>query len=116
MKNIILTLATVAIISMSTAAHSSASWYVGKVSRVALLGADGSFIVTFKNSALDDCQYKYANFNGSSLGEQRLKHAYSMALTSLTTGVNMGVVIDKAKNGPGGACNAYGMTADLRAN
>jgi hypothetical protein len=116
MKNILLILSTIAIITMSTAAHSSASWYVGKVARVALSAADGSFIVTFKNAALDDCQFKYANFNGSSLGEQRMKHAYSMAITSLTTGVDMGIVIDKAKNGPGGACDAYGMTADLRAN
>lgn len=116
MKNIILTLAAVTIITMSIAAHSAASWYVGKVSRVALLRADGSFIVTLKSSALDDCQYKYAYFNSSSLGEQRMKHAYSMALTSLTTGVDMGIVIDKAKNGPDGQCDAYGMTADLRAN
>jgi hypothetical protein len=116
MKNIILAFFTVAIITLSTSVYSAGSWYVGEVKRIALIGSDGSFIVTLKNTALDNCKHKYAYFNAGSLGEGRLKHAYSMALTSLTAGVDMGIVIDKAVNGPDGQCNAYGMTADLRAN
>ncbi|WP_064791911.1 hypothetical protein [Shewanella woodyi] len=116
MKSLILILAVITVFSYSASAHSAGAWYVGKVKRVALLASDGSFIVTLKNTALDDCQHKYAYFSGSSLGDGRLKNAYAMALTSLTAGLNMGIVIDKARNGPGGKCNAYGMTADLRAN
>lgn len=48
-------------------------------------------------------------------GGNRLNHAYAMALTSIASGMDMGIVIDKAKNGDGGLCHAYGMTADLRA-
>jgi len=92
------------------------AWYVGKVKRVTFAGSDGSFIITFKNLALDDCQHKYAYFTDNTLGPDRLKQAYSMALTSVTTGLNMGVVIDKSTNGSGGQCNAIGMAADLRAN
>lgn len=98
------------------AAHADRQWYVGQVSRVALIdGNDSSFIVSFKNGALDDCQYKYAYFYGGMIGQERLKSAYALAITSLTTGLDMGVVIDKAVNGAGGQCNATGMAADLRA-
>ncbi|MDC5850977.1 hypothetical protein OPW32_17415 [Vibrio europaeus] len=100
----------------SSLSYASASWYVGKVSRVALTGADGSFVVTFSNTALDDCKHKYAYFDGQDIGEGMLKNAYTLALTSLTTGLNMGIVIDKSVNGSGGQCKAFGMTADLRAN
>lgn len=117
MKKLTTTFCAGLLLIMSSTAHSAVSWYAGEVARVALLStADGSFIVTFKNAALDGCKHKYAYFNVSSLGEQQVKHAYSMAITSLTTGVDMGIVIDKTKNGTNGSCNATGMTADLRAN
>ena len=64
------------------------SWYTGKVSRVVLIGSE--------------------------LGDDRLKHTYTMAFTSLTTKVTMGAVINKDINGVGGQCRATGMTADLR--
>lgn len=79
----------------SFSALAQPAWYVGKVSRVALSGSDGTFVVMFKNAQLDDCQYKYAYFYGSKLGDAQLKHAYSMALTSVTAGLDMGIVIDK---------------------
>ena len=116
MKRSVQTLVAAILVFGSLSAQAVPAWYVGKVSRVALSGSDGSFIITFKNTVLDDCQHKYVYFIGSELGEGRLKHAYTMALTSATAGLNMGVVIDKETNGSGGLCKAIGMTADLRAN
>ncbi|MFC6755219.1 hypothetical protein, partial [Halorubrum tibetense] len=72
--------------SVSSAAP---NWYVGQVSRVALGAPDGSFIVTLKSSALDNCQHKYAYFNVSQIGAEQTKAAYTMALTSLSTGLDM---------------------------
>jgi hypothetical protein len=94
--------------------HAGSAWYVGPVKRVALLGSDGSFVVTVENDVLSDCNYQYAYFDVAKLGIERVNKAYTMALTSLSTGYNMGIVIDKDINGPGGDCYAKGMTADLR--
>ena len=117
MKKSTISCITLIIVLFSGAVSASPAWYAGKVSRIALTGGnDGSFIVTFDNSNLDDCMHKYAYFRGSQLGDGRLKHAYTMALTSLTTKVSMGIVIDKSVNGSGGICEAMGMTADLRSN
>ena len=99
-------------------AHSSSyaqnAWYVGKVSRIALV--NNGFVLTFKNNALSDCKYKYAYFTNNSLSDVQLKNAYTIALTSITTGLEMGIVINKSLNGNNGICNATGMVADLRAN
>ncbi|MCU7829570.1 MAG: hypothetical protein KZQ85_10935 [Candidatus Thiodiazotropha sp. (ex Myrtea sp. 'scaly one' KF741663)] len=114
MRKISVVMAAVALYFTAFNVNAANQWYVGKVARIALLQNDGSFIVTFKNSALDDCEYKYAHFFVNSLGADQVKNAYAMALTSLTTGVDMGIVIDK--NGIGEQCDATGMTADLRAN
>lgn len=97
-----------------TVSSAANAWYRGEVARVALNGSDGSFIITMKSGALDDCMHKYAYFKVSVLGAERVSKAYTIALMSLSTGMEMGVVIDKAVNGPGGYCDAVGMTADLR--
>lgn len=109
-------LAALMTISCMGAANAAAEFYSGTVTRVALLGTDGSFIVTLNNSSLDDCQHRYAFIYAEDLGEIKVDRAYQMALTSITTGVEMGVVIDKDTNGAGGQCRAIGMTADLRAS
>ena len=102
------------ILFMPAPVFSANAWYRGVVNRVALVGADGSFIVTFSNAVLSDCAWSYANFYVSELGAERVKMSYAMAITSLTTGRSMGIVIDKDRNAPGGNCFAAGMTADLR--
>jgi len=101
---------------LSSQVFAQANWYKGPVERLALYKDDGSFVITLKNSVLDDCKHNYAYFDGATLGEGQLKAAYTMAITSLTTGVQMGVVIDKFTNGPDGYCYAVGMAADLTAN
>lgn len=102
------------ILFMPAPVFSANAWYQGVVNRVALAGADGSFLVTFSNAALSDCAWGYAYFNVGALGAERVKLSYAMAVTSLTTGRPMGIVIDKDVNGPGGNCHATGVTADLR--
>lgn len=106
-------LVSVSVLS-SLPAHAASAWYVGKVSRIALIGS--GFIVRFKNDALNNCKYKYAYFTIEKLDELKVKQAYSMALTSLTANINMGVVFNIDTNGVGGLCYATGMAADLRAN
>lgn len=101
---------------ISSSVFAEAHWYKGPVERLALYKEDGSFVVSFKNSVLNDCKHKFAYFDGSKLGEGQLKAAYTMAITSITDGVQMGVVIDKNVNGPDGLCYAVGMAADLTAN
>lgn len=114
-KRILLALLlTVTTFTISFTANATPAWYVGKVSRIALIG--NGFIVTFKNDVLKNCKHKYVYFTISKLDELRVNQAYSLALTSLTANVNMGVVFDIDANGIGGLCYAYGMAADLRAN
>ena len=96
----------------SMAASASNAWYSGVVTNISLLGND-SFVVTLDTSALDDCKCKYAYFNAGQIGVDTAKQAYTMALTSLTTGKTMGIVIDKSINGTGGECDATGMVASL---
>ena len=103
---------TVSFFSCNVSAKNA--WYNGVVDRVALLRSDGSFVITFSSQSLDDCKHKYAYFEVSDLGIDRVKAAHAMALISLTSGMNFGVVIDKDINGIDGICRAAGMTADLR--
>ncbi len=102
---------------LTTSVSAAPAWYSGQVARLALVGnPEGSFLVTFKNSALDNCSYGYAYFRTDQLSEVQIKNAYVLALTSLTAGLEMGIVIDKSINGPGGQCEAVGMmAADLKA-
>ncbi len=113
MKNLLIAISFIMILPQISLAD--AAWYSGTVSRVALING-GSFIVTFDESTLDDCRNRYAYFRPSQLSDETLKHAYTLALTSITTKMQMGVVIDKAVNGVGGLCYAIGMAADLRSN
>ncbi|WP_102796419.1 hypothetical protein [Bowmanella denitrificans] len=89
------------------------AWYTGEVSRIALLKGEG-FVLTFANNSLDDCEEKYAYFSNDHIDEVEVQRAYSLALTSLTTGLQMGVVVDKQALGSDGRCYATGMVADLR--
>lgn len=60
-----------------------------------------------------DCAHRYVYFDLSKLGELRLKHSYTIAMTAFATGKTMGTVIDKSINGSGGKCYATGMAADI---
>ena len=112
MKRSIISL-IVLLLSAATA-HAGPAWYAGPVDRVSPFGSDGSFLVTLENGVLNDCMHNYAYFYVGQLGLERVKNAYAIALTSITTGKEMGIVIDKTINGSGGNCHATGMTADLR--
>jgi hypothetical protein len=112
-QNVIIVLIVILFL-MPLSAVSENQWYRGVVNRVSLLGADGTFLVTLDNGALSDCSYGYVRFSVGELGQDRVKMAYTLAITSLTTGRPMGVVIDKDLNGVDGDCYASGMTADLR--
>ena len=100
---------------LSLQAVAKPTWYSGQVNRVSLTSGDSSFLVTMKNGVLDDCQHEYVYFYADKLGAEKTRSAYTLAVTSVTTGLEMGVVIDKSINGPGGRCEATGMVADLRA-
>lgn len=89
------------------------AWYTGEVSRIALIEGQG-FVLTFANNSLDDCAGKYVYFSNNYIDEIQVQRAYSLALTSLTTGLQMGVVVDKQALGSDGRCYAIGMVADLR--
>ncbi len=62
----------------------------------------------FESTALDDCQYDYVYFDDNTLGEKKVDRALSMALAAQASERVIGVVIDKAINGPGGRCDANG--------
>jgi hypothetical protein len=79
-----------------------------------LLSDDGSFVVTVNTDAFDDCAYKYAYFLTSNVGAERIKMAYAMAMTSVTTKMEMNFVIDKAAKGPSGQCYVTGMVSGIR--
>lgn len=66
------------------------------------------FIVTFDGPALDDCQYKYAYYQVGTLGDKKVDRALSVALMPRASGETLGVVVDKAVNGPGGQCSSNG--------
>lgn len=67
MKKLVAVL-TLMISAISCNLFASNAWYNGVVERVALLRADGSFIVTFENDKLDDCSHQYVYFEVSNLG------------------------------------------------
>ena len=54
MKKLTLAALSLSLMCSSSYVDAAAGWYVGQVKRVALISSDGSFIVTFKNSALDN--------------------------------------------------------------
>jgi len=109
-------LTMLSLLALSYSVSAENQWYVGPVYRIAFISGDGSFLASFKNGVLDDCKNKNVSFKSNDVGPERLKGVYTMAITSLTTGVNMGVVINKSINGPGGECRATGMTAEIRSN
>lgn len=87
------------------------------VNRVSLTGDEASpaFIVTFTNTALDDCSYGRVYFFKNDLGQDKFMLVYTLALKAVSSSaLDMGVVIDKAINGVGGQCRATVMAADIR--
>ncbi|MEM7363453.1 MAG: hypothetical protein AAF525_05480 [Pseudomonadota bacterium] len=97
----------------ASSVNSASAWYYGAVKRISLSSVgDGSFVVTVHGTALSDCQYGYAYFDVTDIGAVQVERAYSLAMISLTTGLEMGFVIDKAVNGAGGDC--FAKTADLK--
>lgn len=83
------------------------AWYYGTVKRIFVNTSDG-FVLMMNSAALDDCQYEYVYYKLSTLGDKKVDRAYSMALAAQASGRTLGVVIDKAINGPGGQCASSG--------
>lgn len=71
------------------------AWYWGKVTKIQTLHSDGSFLAYVDNDAIKaNCKYDRVEFLVSDMGLERTKLAYSMALTSISTGNKWGVVLD----------------------
>lgn len=77
------------------------------MTRVAFFGPN-DFIIMFDNELMADCKWEYVYFRESVLGRDLVRNAYSIAVTALASGRQMGVVVDKAINGPGGECRQEG--------
>jgi len=81
-------------------------WYYGNVERIYMF--NGGFVVKMTTTALSDCQWEYVYFRELTLPEKTVDRAYSMALSAQASGKQLGVVIDKTINGPGGMCECNG--------
>lgn len=94
--------------SLLIASNSDAqpAWYYGHIDRIFMY--TGGFVVKMDSSALSDCKHNYIYFKDAVLGETIVNRAYSMVLSGQSTGRLIGVVIDKAINGPGGYCDSSG--------
>ena len=89
----------VAVLFASSASAGNA-WYKGKVRSLLTSESDGSFMVYYDNSIIDDtCASKRVLFTVNNMGLERTKLAYAMALTALTTGKEYGLVIDIPSQG-----------------
>ncbi len=107
-------LVVLAIIFTSICSFANYQNYFGVVTRVSFLDDLGSFVVTVDSGVLDDCLYKYAYFKVNQIGQERVKMAYSMVLTSLTTKMKMNFVIDKDNKGTNGECYVGNMAAGIQ--
>lgn len=96
----------IACMTVSSVARAQSAWYAGEVKRIYLVS--NGFIITMKSSALDDCLHKYLYFQDGVIGERNVNRAYSMVLSAKARGALIGVVIDKAINGPNGKCESNG--------
>ena len=94
------------IISSMSTAQATPAWYYGKISRIYTF--NGGFVLTFDTTALDDCIHKYVYFRDSVLGEKTVSRSLSFAMSADAQDRRVGVVIDKAINGPGGRCDSNG--------
>ncbi|MEM7763889.1 MAG: hypothetical protein AAF290_07380 [Pseudomonadota bacterium] len=98
--------ATLLFAVITSTANAAPAWYYGTVSRIYMY--NGGFIIRLNGTALDDCMHQYLYFRDSDLGETTVSRAYSMILFAEQTDREVGVVIDKAINGPGGTCLSNG--------
>ncbi len=98
--------AVLALLMFSSTAMAVPNWYYGKVERV-FVYLEG-FVMEFDTTALDDCLHTYVYFKAPNLTEENINRALSVALSAQASGKTVGVVIDKAINGPGGHCNGNG--------
>jgi len=98
--------AVLALLMFSSTAMAVPNWYYGKVERVFIYTS--GFILEFDTTSLDDCLHTYVYFRTPALTDANVDRALSVALAAQATNKTVGVVIDKAINGPGGQCNAIG--------
>ncbi len=96
---------------LPTKSPAAIDWYFGDVQRIYMF--NGGFVLRMSTTALDDCLHKYVYFREVTLPEKTVDRAYSMALSAQASGKQLGVVIDKAINGPGGMCESTG-DVDIR--
>jgi len=108
----ILSAVLLALISFSVSAGNTN--YYGVVTRISFLDNQGSFVVTVDSNMFVDCRYKYAYFMVDKIGQERVKMAYSMTLTSLTAKMKMNFVIDKQNKGSADECYVTGMAAGIQ--
>ena len=98
--------AVLALLMLSSTAVAVPNWYYGKVERIFVTTT--GFILTFDSTSLDDCIHSYVYFLTPNLSDKNVDRALSVVLSAQASGKTVGVVIDKAINGPGGVCNATG--------
>lgn len=98
-------------IGVASTANAAPAWYSGKVTRVWSYDAT-VFVVTLDSAELSDCAHGYAYVGMAGVLTTDFKVAYATALSAYLSGKTLGIVIDKAKNGPGGAC--YALSVDIR--
>jgi len=84
------------------------AWYFGKITRVWNF-TEGSFIITFDSTSLDNCKDKYVYFNNK-LSQVQLQSNLSVALSAFHANSKIGVVIDKTNDGD----PCYAMSIDIR--
>ena len=103
----ILTFAAVlTLLMLSSTTMAVPNWYYGKVERI-FVYTEG-FVMEFDTTSLDDCLHTYVYFKTPNLTQENINRALSVALSAQASGMTVGVVIDKAINGPGGHCNGNG--------
>ncbi len=79
----------------STDSMAANQWYNGPVSTVLTSGPDGSFYAYVDNAdIISTCAYKRVLFRVEDMGVERTKAALALAMASIMTGKNWGVVLD----------------------
>ena len=70
-------------------------WYYGKVTQIQTSTSDGSFMVYIENNQIGEiCNYSRVFFTVGSMGVERTRLAFSLALAAYSGDKNWGVVVD----------------------
>jgi len=111
MRGLVRVFAVLITLGYAISAAAQPAWYLGKITRIYTF--NGGFVLTFDSTALDDCIHKYVYFRDIVLGEKTVNRALSFSMSAEAQDRTVGVVIDKAINGPGGICDSNG-SVDIR--